>query len=50
MNCDYCDYELETHENVLRGSGYRYCDVCVARLGANLDPVLDSMSDLLVEG
>ena len=48
--CDYCGYELEPHERVTRGGGRMLCSVCVGRLGAHLDPMIDDMTDLMVKG
>lgn len=46
MNCDYCDYALETHEHITRQDGRRYCDVCIGRLGIELAPLMADWTDL----
>lgn len=45
--CDYCGYDLEAHEDVVRGNGHKYCSVCVGRLTDTLDVRVDSLSDYL---
>lgn len=46
MHCDYCGQALEIHESVTRQDGRRYCDVCIGRLGIQLDPTMAEWIDL----
>jgi len=46
--CAYCGYELESHENVTRNDGRKYCSVCVGRLSINLTVLDEDFHSLLV--
>lgn len=43
--CDYCGYELDAHERVMRGDGRMYCGVCIGRLTLDVEPFMADWAD-----